>query len=233
VELLWIFGALGLVTTLVWWGSDERRINRALRKARRFRIADLGDGSAGLVAGHVQIFQEHLVAPLSGRVCVHYIAVVERHHRQNHFWETVARETAGVPFVLEDSTGRAVVDATGATVTLDFDSLGTSRVGDEPTDEPTDLETAFLKRHLTTGKRWWLSKCELRYREAVIEIGETVAVVGEGTREPDPDAAPTGGFRDPPPTRLRLTSSRKHPLIITDALGTRGEPVVPPDQPST
>lgn len=56
----------------------------------------------------------------------------------------------------------------------------------------------------------------LHYREAVIEIGETVSVLGSGTREPDPDAPPSAAYRDGSRTRLRLTSSKQHPLCITD-----------------
>ena len=56
----------------------------------------------------------------------------------------------------------------------------------------------------------------LRYREAMIEVGETVAVLGSGVREPDPNAPPEAAYRGAPPTPLRLTSSPRFPLIISD-----------------
>jgi hypothetical protein len=68
----------------------------------------------------------------------------------------------------------------------------------------------------TVFPRHWLDDRNLRYREAIIEVGETIAVVGSGVREPDPDAMPEGAYRDAQRTCLRMTSSRKQPMIISD-----------------
>lgn len=56
----------------------------------------------------------------------------------------------------------------------------------------------------------------LRYKEAMIEVNETVAVLGQGIREPDPEMALAQDYRTGPPTRLRLTSSPRFPLVISD-----------------
>ena len=57
--------------------------------------------------------------------------------------------------------------------------------------------------------------------EGVIEIGETIAVMGQGVREPDPDAAAKAqGYRGGPPTRLRLGGSARHPILLSDAVDT-------------
>jgi hypothetical protein len=62
----------------------------------------------------------------------------------------------------------------------------------------------------------------LRYREGALEVGETVAVSGFGVREPDPDgAAREMGYRDRPPTRLRLASAPHAPLLISDYTDTK------------
>ena len=64
---------------------------------------------------------------------------------------------------------------------------------------------------------------ELRYREAVIEVGETIAILGSGIREPDLEARPDGdAYRAMAGTRLRLTGSRRYPLVISDAASTVG-----------
>src|SRR5207248_4101663 len=107
-------------------------------------------------------------------------------------------ETRLVPFALEDGTGRAIVDPAFAKIALDFDSRSTSGT----LDDPNESERAFLERHGETGRGWIFNK-KLRYREACIEVGETIAVLGAGTREPDPQAAPSG-YRDAQPTLLRL-----------------------------
>jgi hypothetical protein len=113
--------------------------------------------------------------------------------------------------MVEDDSGRALVDATAARISINFDDKSQSGTF----DDPTPAETAFLQRHGQKGQGWVFNR-GLRYREAVIEEGEMIAVLGAGTREPDPDAPPTEAYRGDAPTRLRLTSSRKHPLVISD-----------------
>ncbi|HEX5062077.1 MAG TPA: GIDE domain-containing protein [Kofleriaceae bacterium] len=196
-----------------WHFGEDQTIRRTLRNAPTKRIQDLRDDELGKVVGHARGLDEVLNAPLTGRRCVYFIATVEEHRStgKSSYWKTIVRETRGVPFMLEDGSGRALVDATAARITLDFD--GKSQSG--TFDDPTEAEKAFLARHGEKGEGWVFNR-SLRYREAVIEDGETIAVLGAGTREPDPDAPPTEAYRGDVPTRLRLTSSRKYPLVISD-----------------
>jgi hypothetical protein len=116
--------------------------------------------------------------------------------------------------VLTDGTGRAIIDPTGAEIALDFDSRSSSGTF----DNANEAEEAFLARHHQKSQGWVFNK-GLRYREAVIHIGETIAVLGEGVREPDPDGSPTSEYRGAAPTRLRLTSTPRFPLVISDNAG--------------
>lgn len=201
------------VAGTVWYFQPRNRIKRQLRGARALRIAELGDGQAGRVIGRARVLEQTLEAPLSGRACVFYIARVEerRSSGKHSYWRTIISEQHGVPFVLEDDSGYAIVDATAAQIALDFDARSSSGTF----DDPTPAETAFLERHGRSGTGWFFNRT-LRYREAVIGEGETIAVLGAGTREPDPAAAPTAAYRGEPPTRLRLTSSPRYPLVISD-----------------
>ena len=196
-----------------WHFGEDQTIRRTLRNAPAKRILDLMDDELGKVVGRARGLDEVLNAPLTGRRCVYFIATVEEHHStgKSSYWKTIIRETRGVPFMLEDDSGRALVDATAARIAIDFD--GKSQSG--TFDDPTEAEKAFLARHGEKGEGWVFNR-SLRYREAVIEAGETIAVLRAGTREPDPDAPPTEAYRGDAPTRLRLTSSRKYPLVISD-----------------
>src|SRR5690242_17954653 len=80
-----------------------------------------------------------------------------------------------------------------------------------------EVEQAFLARHGMASSK---ANKKLRYSEAIIGVDEVVAVLGAGVREPDPDAKPDGGYRGELPTRLRLTSSAAHPLVISDSSKT-------------
>lgn len=218
--LLGLFGATVLGgAALAWYFSDAQKVRRQLRRAPVKSIGQVGDDELAKVVGRVRPLGESLSAPLTGRPCVYFVAIVqERQKRRNSsHWRTIAREERCVPFVLEDDTGRAIVEATAARAALDVDSHSTSGV----LDDPTDAQRAFLARHGQSATGLIFNR-RLRYREAVIEDGEIVAVLGAGTREPDPDAAPTDGYRGAAPTRLRLTSSRKYPLVISDDPRTTG-----------
>jgi hypothetical protein len=193
--------------------SKARRLKRKLRNAPKFPIAQLPEDTLGRVIGRAQATQHTLVGPLTGRPCVYYIATVEEHRStgRSSYWKTIISESAGVPFMIEDGTGRALIDPSGAQVALDFDgksSSGTFRDADP-------VQEAFLAKHGQKSTGWVFNK-GLRFREAMIEIGETIAVLGSGVREPDPAAAPEAAYRGAPPTRLRLTSSTRFPLVISD-----------------
>lgn len=211
----WFAIILVIVVILIvsWYFSHGARIKRQLKSARPWALAELPEDTHGRVIGQAHPLQEQLQGPLTGRPCVYYIAQVEeqRSTGRSTYWRTIASETRGVPFVLVDGTGRAIVDPNGAQVALDFD--GNSKSGTFNSADP--VQEAFLARHGQKSQGWVFNKT-LRYREAMIEVGETIAVLGSGVREPDPYAPPEAAYRGAPPTRLRLTSSARFPLVISD-----------------
>lgn len=190
------------------------RIKRLLRDTPRFAIAELPEDTPGRAVGAARPVGAPVIAPLTGRPCIYYVATVEELHGKQ--WKETIREERGVPFVLDDGSGHALVDPTGAEVALDIDSKGASGT----LDDPSPTEQAFLARHGRVGQGK-LFNHSVKYREAIIAIGETVAVLGCAVREPDPGVPPTGeGYREGPATRVRLTSAEKFPLRISDAATT-------------
>lgn len=198
-----------------WYWSDTATIRRALRKARHASIAEAPEGAVVRIDG-VIADGETLIAPLTGRACVFYLATIEEYvsSGRSGSWRERARELRGVPFTVDDGTGRALVDPAGARVDIDIDS--TTRSG--TLDDPTEAEAAFLRRHGQQGAGWIFNK-RLRYREGVFQVGERIAVMCQPVREPDPDAAAraAAGYRDPAPTRLRIGGSPAHPILLSDA----------------
>jgi E3 Ubiquitin ligase len=216
----WAFLIILLVggfLALAWYFSPARRIKRELRATRRVALRELPESTRARVVGAARIIEGSLEAPLTGRACLYYVVTVEQHHSngRSSYWKNIIREERGVSFLLDDGTGRAIVDPNAAKVALDVDGRGNSGTF----DEPDEREAAFLARHGTSGQGWVFNK-RLRYREAVIEVGETVAIVGEGVREPDPHAAPEAAYRGEQPTRVRMTSSARFPLLISDSPDT-------------
>lgn len=214
--VLAVAAGVAIVAASFMW-NEKARIRRELRGASRVDIGELREGRTGRVVGKVGD-GETLQAPFTGRSCVFYEASVEEYRTRGKSgsWRQVVREARGVPFVLDDGTGRAIVDPSGARVAVDLDM--TTRSG--TFDDATPVEEEFLTRHGLRSTGWVFNK-SLRYREGVIEIGETIAVMGQGVREPDPDAVgKVGGYRSGPPTRLRLGGSARHPILLSDAPDT-------------
>lgn len=204
---------IGGIAILSWYFGATQRLKRQLLAAKPWSLRELPEDTHGRVIGQARAIGEQLTGPLTGRACVYYVAMVEeqRSTGRSSYWKTVASETRGVPFMIDDGTGRAIIDPNGAQVALDFD--GNSKSGTFNNADP--VQEAFLARHGQKSEGWVFNKT-LRYREAMIEIGETISVLGSGTREPDPTAPPEAAYRGAPATRLRLTSSPKFPLIISD-----------------
>jgi hypothetical protein len=219
VKLLFaILGAIGVaIAMLVIWLGPNQRLARRLRRAATHTIAEFPDTTLGRIIGRAGVETEQLVAPLTGRPCLYYVATVLE--QQGKAMRTVIEERRGVPFVVDDGTGRAIVDPTPSEtrLLLDVDARSTSGTF----DDPTEAERAFLARHDQRGTRGRFNR-GLCYREAVVEIGETVAVLGVGEREPDPDAPP-GDYRSQP-SRLRVRGTPAAPVVISDERGLTRRP---------
>jgi hypothetical protein len=208
------FGTVGLLYAS-WYRSDEQRVRRTLRGTSKSSIAELPEGKPGRIVGRVAPGAT-IEAPLSGRRCVYFEVTVHEDPGGDDAVRLFAHEAAGVPFVIEDGSGRALIDPRHVRLALTIDR----RTESGTFDDATAREEAFLRRRGTKSTGMVFNRT-LTYREAVIEIGETVAVVGVGVREPDLDAGAGAGYRDGPPTRLRMNGSPRHPLLISDQRDTQ------------
>jgi len=216
----WAFFFIVLIAGMflvAWYFSPAARLKRELKATPRMPLRELPESTRARVVGGAHPIDGTLEAPLTGRPCLYYVVTVEQHHStgRSSYWKQIIKEERGLTFLLDDGTGKAIVDPSAAKVALDVDGKGDSGTF----DEPNARESAFLQRHGTNGQGWVFNK-RLRYREAVIEVGETVAIVGEGVREPDPNAAPEAAYRGDQPTRVRMTSSPRYPLLISDSPDT-------------
>lgn len=208
-----VAAAVGLISYVSWRFSEDQTIKRALQKAERWPIAELPENTHGRIVGRARPVDETLTSPITKRPCVYYVVIVKEGGGEK--LKHVLRDEQGVPFVIEDETGRALIDPKDCSIVLETDRVTES--GHD--DDATGAEDAVLARHGEVP-RDWIGNRQLHYFEAVIEIGETVAVLGSGIREPDPEGAPGALYRGMPATRLRLTSSARFPLVISDHAST-------------
>lgn len=205
---------MSAVVFVLWYFSKNQRIKRELAAARRWPIAELPESTLGRIVGAAKPIGEPLTSPLGGLKCIYYLTVVKTAGKHP---KTVAREERSIPCVIEDESGRAVVDVEGAEMVLGEDSVTSSGTF----DDATDIERAFLAKNNQSPTGTVFNR-SLVYRETTISVDETIAVLGAGVREPDPDAPPTEAYRGTPTMRLRLTSTPRWKLRISDHHSTLG-----------
>lgn len=190
----------------------DDRLRRRLRRAPRAELGSLDENTVARITGTVRPMGKRLLeAPLSGRLCVYYsiIVVAAREHLGQR--TTIGSEQDAMTFVIEDASGRAVVDPEHAQISVAFDFVSESKAAFDADPQ----QRATLER-MGLVKRDWFNTDRLQYREAILEVDDMIAVYGAGVREPDPDAAPTGPYRDSGPQRLRFTGTVRYPLLISD-----------------
>jgi hypothetical protein len=206
VVMFLLFGAFAawMISRTDWW-----KVTRQLRATPRRAIATLGEGTSAKIVGTVRAVQV-MSAPITGRPCVYWRVVVSEWRtssdsdgKDTSGYASILDRRDGVPFLVEDGTGRALVEPADAAVHLVADAQ----------DHGGERARMLLARHgVSPGSG------NLRYSEAVIEPGEVVAVAGAGVREPDPEGV-GGSYRDAP-TRLRIAASPGSPLLISDRRDT-------------
>jgi hypothetical protein len=208
---------------LRWIGEvrADRKIKRLLRDTPERALTDVRENKFVRVVGIVQPHRARVLeAPLSGRLCAYYSITVQAYvqrgfsRRGGRRTITVADEDEGIPFELEADGQRAIIDPRDAWISSKFDHTSEGVTNDR---EHALYERLGLHR---TADMWR----GVLFQEAVLGIGERVAVFGAGIREPDPDAqvqmGVEQGYRDGGAMRLRFTGSERFPLVIRDDLAS-------------
>ncbi len=182
-----------LAGALVVYGLVERaRVQRSAPPDAKVKDAPVGKYVR--IVGRI-VDGGALVAPITGRACVSFDAVVFVHDRVR------ARGVRGTPFIVDDGSGRILVDPRGAFIHVTYDH---SMVG--PLDR-TKVADPDLVAHL-------LDAGYARFDEGVLTIGERVAVVGLVSEARGADDDPV--YRRLAATELRLTGAADRPAMVSE-----------------
>lgn len=162
---------------VTWFFARDRRVRRAIAAAPIVKIGEVKAGDTVRVTGKLEHGPSTLDAPFSHRPCAHFDALLEERYVDDgkEAWSTVAHETSSRPFFLVDDTGKAQIDTTR------FEGIVVRDHHKHQGDLDRDKATAFLAKHghaaeMPEGR-------VLRYREGVLEAGETVTVLGKARFE--------------------------------------------------
>lgn len=210
------FVAVGFITIAVGSAAigagrkilERRHARRELRE-KPVLGANSPEGVVVRATGIVQVLDQTLVGPLSGRTCVVVRSRVSGGGKLTSRAQRPKEQIAMVPFVLDrGEAGRVVVE--GKHVLLDLPPLRVRRKA----FERSRREHFLISQGLTLRE---LGRAI--FEETLVEPGMRVSVAGLVMK--DLATEPAGdelGFRDAPPTNLRIAGNVEHPLVI-------GEPV--------
>lgn len=111
-----------VAAALSWWAFACLRLKRRIEDTPTSRIRSL---AMGLVEVHGRAIRRYaLVAPMTQGACVWYRLRKYRRDSNNRWQLTSQSDSSHVPFILDDGSGRVVVDPAGATIKVRTEQTG-------------------------------------------------------------------------------------------------------------
>ena len=205
-----VFAVIGIVAAFSYYFSKKNRILRELKKSPSKPINTVKDKEYVRLHGTVEAINDPLIAPLSKRPCVYYHIIVERKGDKN--WHTVINDFKCSPFYLVSGGEKAKIRAHDKRALL-FHLVVDHNTRSGWSTQPTRAMTQYLKSQDYDGQTWlFKSNKTLRYKEAILEVGEDVVV--KGNAEWKRLDQPIEGFNFS--RLLQLSGNYRQRLIVTD-----------------
>lgn len=168
----------------------DAEVRRTIKQAPSTTIDRFPETGVARVSGLLEIVGEPMRAPMTNRPCAGYHLVVQRWRSSGNSgsWRTIIDEHVLQDFALVDEERRAIVMADGALIALEKDATKKSGTFNSP---PVALVKMLNERGHDAKTTFGFNK-RLRYREGVLEPGETVTVRGTAFRPASDDDAFSG-----------------------------------------
>ena len=169
-----------IVLFLTYYFNPKKIIVRRLKNLPNQRIGSLKTKIYSKIEGKALNIKEPLIAPLSKRNCVFYKIKIEKKvssGKKSH-WETIVNEERIQDFFVEQLGERIVILPTKSPKNyydyLVVDKKASSGTFNEPTREFKDLLDLY---NIEVTNFFGFNK-QLKYTEAIIEVGEHITVAG-------------------------------------------------------
>ncbi|MFH1107345.1 MAG: GIDE domain-containing protein [Candidatus Micrarchaeota archaeon] len=164
-------GLTGAVSAFLLWRA--LRIQKELAYMQRMNAScnAVSHGVMAELTGKAVPSGASLKAPKSGKDCLYYRFTVERREAQHtkngtsYSWVTVSDSAEGVPFFIDDGTGKVLMDLSGA---KDVDALKSF----EAVENNPAVSGNVMGVNLSFGNQ------PMRYTEKCIPVGQQVYALG-------------------------------------------------------
>lgn len=171
---------------LAWLASTRWNLLKLIRDKETRAIGSLAGGFAE-IKGRIVPLQSEL-SPYSGEPCVYYDFIVEEYRQsgtgknRRSSWRTISSGRRCYDFLIDDGTGKARIQAQGATFHLNVDAHGKSGTFNSPTPQLQD----FLARIGVSSTTFFGFNKSLRVKETFLAPGDQMYVLGFARPDRDP-----------------------------------------------
>jgi hypothetical protein len=206
----WLVLAMGALTAAFAYRElatslRQKAARGALERLPETPIAAVKDGQMVRLRGSAEARTPMRRSPISGRECIGYSVMVERHESGTGVWHEVVDLDEFGTFLLKDGTGEAVLHGPFEIRLAPYDH----RADNLP---PTLFE--LLEREGVAVMNPFGMQNHFRYVETVLLPEDEIIAVGRATVEIDP-AGRSPSHREPP-FRCHL-KGREEAVVIADA----------------
>ena len=201
-------GAALTVYAFRWWFEPRRRARRALAAAREVALADVRNGDRPRVTGVAKARERALTSPVGRRPCIGFQLIVEERAPGDNDWRVALERSACTPFGLRDGSGEALIEGPFL-LGLDPDDRG-----DIWANLPPSLFALLEEAGVPLTGMFGRDKA-FRFREALLQPGDRITVLGRVFVEPEPSGQ-RDGFRAPP-MRCAFKGGPREPVVVSDA----------------
>jgi hypothetical protein len=208
------FSLFILIVITVYYFSTKQKIIRTLSKLPIKQIGSLKNNEYTRFSGKALHVKEPLIAPFSKRKCIFYTIKIEQKKStgKNKYWRTILKEEKVQEFFLEKNGDFAIVRPTQKPKNFISYLMVDKKAKSGSFNDPTPEFKSLLESYNINYEDYFGFNKQLRYSEAIIEIGEQITVAGiakwKSLKEP------IEGYSYSKVAELE--SSNKQKLIITD-----------------
>ena len=171
-----------IIIVIIFYSNTKNVIRRKLNKTKTTPISSCKENQYVKIIGKAEKLNKTLIAPISKTPCLYYQIIIETINNSNNslgvFWETVFKDEQFVDFIIETKKGKAVLEVSMSRnhkeVYLTKDKKFRSGIFN---DAPKYIEN-YLASHGKSCEGLFGFNRSMRYREGIIEIGESIAILG-------------------------------------------------------